>query len=311
MATWERFALKQRQLTGHFMAIFCVIVWGSTFVVSKSLLAHLQPLQLMLIRFIIAYAAMWLVYPKWHFRLKEEWRFLVMGFLANTLYAWAENTALTITFATNVSILVSTTPIMTAILMALFHRSERLNRLQLIGFAVAFAGMVLVVFNGTVALQLKPTGDLLSLLAAATWAVYGLLLRRWSKEYNSALITRKLMFYGVLTVLPMVLSGNTSFDFSSILTLKNGLQLAYLGIVGSAICFLFWNIAIRQIGVLTTTLYIYSIPLVTLVISAIFLHEKITFMGVLGIFLVIAGMLLGTIQLRGKKPVETSTSNSV
>lgn len=286
------------------MALFCVVVWGSTFVVSKSLLAHMSPVQLMLIRFVLAYVAMWIIYPKWYFHWREEWRFVVMALMANTLYAWAENTALTITLASNVSILVSTTPIITAVLLALFKKEERLNRYQTIGFAIAFAGMVLVVFNGAVALQIKPTGDLLALLAAATWAAYGLLLEKWSDFYSSALITRKLMFYGIITVLPMVLLSSESMNLHAILTWDNIAKLVYLGIVGSAVCYLFWSIAIRRIGVLMTNLYIYSIPLVTLVISAIFIQERITLMGVIGILLVIAGMLLGTLQSKGSQEDE-------
>lgn len=293
--------MKEKYLSGHLMAVFCVMVWGSTFVVSKSLLMHLQPVQLMLFRFIIAYIAMWIICPKWYFRLKEEWRFLLMGLMANTLYSWAENTALTLTLVSNVSILVSTTPIMTALLIAIFYKDERLKRRQMIGFAIAFVGMVFVVFNGAVTLKLNPVGDMLALLASLIWAIYGLLLRRWSNEYDSALLTRKMMFYGVLTSFPLFLTTKEPLHLSSVLTLENGLKLLYLGIVASAICFLLWNMAIRSIGVLKTSLYIYSIPLVTLIISVIFLDEKITLMGVIGMFLVVTGMLLGTRPVKDRK----------
>jgi drug/metabolite transporter (DMT)-like permease len=290
--------LKEKRMPGHIMAIFCVTVWGSTFVVSKSLLTHLLPIQLMLIRFTLAYIAMWIIYPKWHFRLKEEWRFLLMGLLANTLYAWAEITALTMTLTSNVSILVSTTPIMTALLIALLHREDRLNRIQTIGFMIAFVGIVFVVFNGAVTLKLNPVGDLLALLASLIWAMYSMLLRRWSDEYNSALITRKLMFYGAVTTLPIFLMSKEPLRLSSVLTWEAGFKLVYLAFVGSALCFLLWNMAIRTIGVLKTSLYIYSIPLVTLIISVIFLDEKITLMGAVGMFLVVAGMLLGARQMK-------------
>ena len=290
--------MKDRQLSGHLMAIFCVIVWGSTFVVSKDLLTHLLPAELMLLRFLLAYITIWIIYPKWYFHLREEWRFVLMALLANTLYAWAENTALTISLASNVSILVSTTPIMTALLIAVFHKEDRLSRFQTIGFGIAFWGMVLVVFNGAVALQLHPLGDFLALLASLIWSVYSLLLRRWSDEYSSILVTRKLMFYGIVTTLPLFLINAKPIDLSFVLTWSNGLKIAYLGIIGSALCYLFWNMAIRRIGVLKTNLYIYSIPLVTLLVSALFLEEKITLMGVIGIVLVIAGMLLGTVRAK-------------
>ncbi|MGI6696311.1 MAG: DMT family transporter [Christensenellales bacterium] len=291
--------MRHEQSSGHLTALVCVIIWGSTFVVSKSLMAHLRPVQLMLLRFILGYAALWVIHPKWHFRWREEGRFVLMALFANTLYAWAENTALTITQASNVSILVSTTPIITAAALAAFG-GERLNRRQTLGFAIAFAGVVLVVFNGAVTLKLRPAGDLLALAASVSWAVYGFLLRRWSSEYASALITRKLMFYGMLTVLPLVIAEGRPINFPAILTWAEGWKLLYLGLVGSAFSYLLWNNTIKKIGVLTANLYIYMVPLITLVVSAVFLHEKITPMGLIGILMVIAGMVLGTLQAKGQ-----------
>lgn len=82
------------------------------------------------------------------------------------------------------------------------------------------------------------------------------------------------MFYGIITTLPLFLINAKPIDLSFVLTWNNGLKIAYLGIIGSALCYLFWNMAIRRIGVLKTNLYIYSIPLVTLLVSAVFLEEK-------------------------------------
>ena len=282
--------------SGHMMALICVLVWGSTFVVSKHLMAHLQPVQLMLLRFILAYGALWLIHPKWYFRWREEWRFVLMAVFANTLYCWAENTAITLTQASNVSILVATSPIITALVLPLFRKEDRLTRNQAIGFAIAFAGVVMVVLNGAFTLHLNPAGDLLALLASASWATYGLLLRHWSDQYDSALITRKLMFYGILTALPLVILDGHPIDFPALLTLDNLASLAFLAFIGSAACYLLWGSAIQRIGVLKANLYIYMVPLVTLLVSAVVLRERITLMGFAGIACVISGMVLGTVQ---------------
>lgn len=279
---------------GHLLAVFCVLVWGSTFVVSKSLMAHLRPVQLMLFRFILAYAVLWVIHPKWQFHWREEGRFLAMAVFANTLYAWAENTALTMTHASNVSILVSTSPILTAVALAMLGKGESPSRRQALGFATAFLGVVLVVCNGALTLRVRPVGDLLALLAAGSWAAYGMLLRRWGGAYSSVLITRKLMFYGILTVLPLVAVERTPVDLPALLTLENGAKLAYLGLVGSGLCYLCWGEAVRRIGVLRANLYIYLVPLVTLLASAAVLHEPVTAMGGAGIALVLSGMVLGT-----------------
>ena len=288
--------MKKQLLTGHLLALLCVAVWGSSFVVSKSLMEHLLPIQLMLLRFVLAYAVLWVLHPVWYFRWREEGRFLLMAVFANTLYFLAENTALTMTHASNVSILVSTSPIMTALMLSVFRKEASLTRKQTIGFGVAFAGVVLVVLNGAVALQLEPAGDLLALCAAAFWATYGLLLRRYSDQYHSFLISRKLMFYGMLTALPLLLAGGEPIPVAALLNAGSLAELAYLGIVGSALCYVFWNTAVQRLGILKTTLYINMIPLVTLLISAVMLGEPITLMGVTGMVLVIAGMAMGALQ---------------
>ena len=103
------------------------------------------------------------------------------------------------------------------------------------------------------------------------------------------------MGHGILTVLPLVLLDGHPIPFEAVFTWENALKLMYLGFVGSALCYLFWNKATQKIGVLKASLYIYMVPLVTLVVSAVALHETITVTGVIGIFPVIAGMVLGTI----------------
>ena len=286
--------LNTQQL-GHLKAFICVLVWGTTFVASKALMAYLTPLQLMLLRFCLAYVVLWIIHPKWYFKWREEWRFLLMALFANTLYYWAENTALTLTQASNVSILVSTSPIVAAVFLAVFYK-EKLSRRQILGFAAAFIGVVLVVFNGAVTLHLNPLGDMLALLASVSWAAYGMLLRRWSGDYPSVLITRKLLFYAIITVLPLLISSGEAYDFAGFLTFGNIARLAYLVLLGNAMCFILWNSAVGTIGVLKSNMYIYMIPLLTLVASAIALGEQITFMGFGGIILVLAGMTFATIK---------------
>lgn len=295
--------MLKTQQRGHIMAFICVFIWGSTFVASKDLMAFLTPLQLMLLRFILAYGVLWLIHPKWYFKWREEWRFLLMAVFANTLYYWAENTALTLTQASNVSILVSTSPLMAALMLTVFYR-EKLSRRQIIGFGGAFVGVVLVVFNGAVALRLNPVGDMLALLAAVSWAAYGMLLRRWSGDYPSVLITRKLLFYGIITVLPLFVSAGDTLELSALFTFGNLARLAYLVLLGNALCFILWNSAVSIIGVLKSNMYIYMIPLITLVVSAVALGERITAMGFAGIVLVLLGMIFATEKKSGEENTE-------
>ena len=279
--------VRNSPLTGHLFAIFCVTAWGTSFLISKSLMTKLMPAQLMWLRFVIAYLAMWVVCPRWLFLGKEEWRVLLLSLIGNTLYFFSENTALQLTQPTNVSILVSSAPILSILL---------LSGRKLIGIFLAFLGVLLVVFNGVFVLKLNPIGDALALMAALFWALYGFLAKPILERYDSALVTRKLMFYGILTSAPLLLAEEKSFMVLRLLTLRDLFGLLYLGLICSALCYLLWNRALDRLGALTTNLYVYAVPLVTMLASALFLRETITGIGMLGIVLVVGGMMLSSLE---------------
>ena len=140
---------NREKLTGWLFAAFTITVWGSTFISSKKLLGLYSPAQIMLTRFFLAYCALWLLRPqKLALTRKQELGFFLLGLFGCSLYFYTENTALTSTLASNVSIIVAAAPIFTAIL-AHFTGEERFRRNTLWGFLVAFTGVVLVVCNGT------------------------------------------------------------------------------------------------------------------------------------------------------------------
>ena len=288
----------RKQLKGHLLSVLCVIAWGTSFLVSKDLMKKITPVQLMLLRFVIAWLAVWVIYPKWHFKWQEEGRFVVLSLVGNTLYYLAENTALRLTLAGNVSILVSAAPIASALLLCLFEHDERLSPRQIAGIGIAFFGVLFVVFNGVFVLKLNPVGDLLALAAAFCWALYGFLAKRITDRYNTFLITRKLMFYGIITTAPLLLFEDGGPAGIRLLKFHDICGLLYLSLLCSALCYLMWNEALVEIGAMTANLYVYAVPVVTMIAGAVFLGESITWGGVIGVVLVIGGMLLSTLNRR-------------
>ena len=283
---------QRKKLGAHLLALFTIVVWGTTFIATKLLLTAYTPLQIMLMRFALAYAVLWLLRPKALLvDLKTELRFCLLGLFGCTLYFLTENTALTYTLAANVSILVASAPILTALLAHLFLRDEPFSRNNLLGFLIAFLGVALVVFNGTVVLKLNPLGDLLSLSAALTWAVYGVLLKPLLHRFDAIQLTRRVMMWGLLTALPLALLSGEPF---SLAPLQNGARLfciLFLGLIGSGLCYVTWNLATRRLGVVVTSNYIYVNPFVTMLTAAVVLDERITPMGVAGAALIICGVV--------------------
>ena len=302
---------NRSRLTGWLLATFVIAVWGSTFISSKLLLEHYTPAQIMLTRFLLAYGALWLLRPR---RLvltwKQEVAFLVMGLSGCSIYFYTENSALTYTLASNVSILVAAAPIFTAIL-AHFAGLERFRSSTLWGFLVAFAGVILVVFNGAFVLKLNPRGDLLALSAAGCWAVYSVLLRRQNQD--SILVTRRTLFWGILTAVPLVLAEGVPYPAGLLPAPEIGGNFLFLGLIGSGLCYVLWNRAIRLLGVVAANNFIYLNPFVTMLTARIFLGEPISPTAVLGAALITAGVAVSQRSpgSSGKRALGKSQGNAV
>lgn len=277
----------------HLAALFTVSVWGATFVSTKVLLAHsLTPAAIFLLRFALAYLCIWPLARTrlWAASLRDELLLAAAGVSGGSLYFLAENIALEYAPASNISLLVCTAPVWTAMLMSTLYRSERMTRRQISGSTLAFAGMVLVVLNGQFVLHLSPIGDLLGLSAAALWVVYSLIIKGITEKYDSFFITRKVLFYGVLTILPVFFAQASDIDWSVLTRPVVWSNLLFLGIVASMLCYVLWNIVIRRLGTVRATNYIYFNPLVTIIVAALCIGERITPAALAGAALILYGM---------------------
>ena len=253
----------------HLMAIITVAIWGTTFVSTKILIQHgLSPSDIFFYRFTLAYLCMWCISYKKLFanRVKDELLLLLAGLCGGTIYFITENTALGITLASNVSLIVCTSPVLTTLLSYFF--------------------------NGSFILKINPLGDILSLTAALMWAFYCLILKQLDNHYSIVFITRKVFFYGVLTILPMFLFRPLNWD--NVLMMQPIVfgNLLFLGFVASMLCFIAWNACVKELGAVKSTNYIYIVPLVTLLTSAVIINEKITWIALTGCFLILCGVYL-------------------
>mgnify|MGYP002137591838 CR=1 FL=1 len=70
-----------KKLPGHLAALFCTLVWGTTFISTKVLLRDFNPIEILFFRFALGFAALWLACPH-ALRLterKQEWLFAGAG----------------------------------------------------------------------------------------------------------------------------------------------------------------------------------------------------------------------------------------
>lgn len=279
----------------HLIAILTVSIWGLTFIATKVLIGYgLTPQEIFFYRFLIAYAGIWIISPKRLFanRWKDEFWLMAGGIFGGSLYFFTENTALGITQASNVSFLICTAPLLTTILSLLFYKSEKATKGLIGGSLLALAGVGLVVFNGSVILKISPVGDLLTLLAALSWAFYSLIIRKMTRRYPTVFITRKIFFYGVLTILPAFLLRPLQPDLDILLKPIVLSNLLFLAVLASLICYVLWNVVLKQLGTVRASNYIYLNPLVTMVASMMILQEQITLFALIGAGCIVCGVYL-------------------
>ena len=285
---------KNKVLLFHLITAAVVTIWGVTFVSTKVLLQHgLGPMDIMFYRFVIAYCCILAISHKrlWADNWKDEGMLMLAGLTGGTLYFIAENTAIGISQASNVALLVCTTPIFTALLTHFIYK-EPLRKNMMIGSIIALIGVGLVVFSGSVILKINPLGDFLSIMASLMWAVYCLILKPLGNRYPTVFITRKVFLYSILSLLVYFLFDPLCMQADVLLQPVVMYNLLFLGIVASMLCFIAWNTAVKALGPSHTANYIYIQPMSTLVLSSIILSEVITLTSLIGAACIIGGIYL-------------------
>ena len=286
--------LKNRILLFHIITALVVTVWGTTFVSTKVLLQHgLNPIEIMFYRFVLAYFCILLVSHKriWADNWKDETMLMLAGLTGGTFYFIAENTALEITQASNVALLVCTTPIFTSLFMHWFYK-EPLRRNVMIGSLIALVGVGMVVFSGSVILQINPLGDFLSIVASMMWAFYCLVLKPLGNRYSTAFITRKVFLYSILSLLVYFLFEPMQVKADILFHPVVAFNLLFLGIVASMLCFYSWNLVLEKLGTVYASNYMYTQPLISLLCSAVVLDEPITGIALLGTVFILIGIYI-------------------
>lgn len=288
----------------HLVAFLTVAIWGTTFVATKVLMLNgLSPAQIFTLRFSNAYVLM-LCFNHRRFLAdswKDEAKMALLGITGGSLYFYSENEAMNFTTTTNTSLIVCSCPLFATLLVRMVYKdSSRIHIVQLLGSLLAFVGMIIVVLNGRFVLHLSPVGDALAFTACMCWAIYSLLMKSVSNHYGAAFITRKVFFYGVLTILPyyLFIPGFPPIEvFCRPQVFGN---LLFLGCLASMICFLTWNWCISKLGTVKATNWVYFNPITTMIFASWVLNEKITPYFLVGATCILLGMYVTDKKTRGE-----------
>lgn len=305
-----------RSLLGfHALALLVVAIWGVTFVCTKVLIsAGLLPAWIFAIRFVLAYTGIMAICLCRRGRASrllsesflDEAIFVFLGVTGGSLYFLTENTALVYTQACNVAFLVCSAPLFTALMTLVIKRFAkgriaaglediRLGWPLVLGTILALGGMAMVVFDRQT-LQLSPKGDLFAIGAALCWALYSIFMAQMTSQYGALFATRKVFFYGLLTIIPFLFSGSRVEVLRALQQPHVILNLLFLGLIASLACFIIWNKVMSRLGNFTSTCYVYLNPFFTLVTSMIVLGERMTLLSAAGSLAIILGVILSGLK---------------
>ena len=302
---------------GHLAAFFTIVVWALTFVSTKVVLQSFTGMETTFMRLIIAYVSLVIfsLVPQKKASdnageepiesasssrgnngsdiLKRELFFFLAGLFGVTGYFLLQNIGMALTTATNTSIILNTVPIFTALLAWLVFKDKTgIHPLFFLGFLLAMAGIVMISMTGDGAsVHLK--GDILILLAAIVWGFYTLITPMINRYgYSGIRVTRHVHFWALIQMVPAMIREHFRPDPTLLLQPQNLLNLLFLGVIASAVCFVTWNYAVRELGSVKSSIYIYGQPVITVIASAFILNERITPRLLLGIVLILIGVVL-------------------
>ncbi|MCJ7855980.1 DMT family transporter [Lachnospiraceae bacterium NSJ-143] len=296
--------MENKNTIGHVAAAVTILIWGTTFISTKILLIDFKPVEILFYRFVMGLIALFIVCPK---RLvvadkKREVMFALAGLCGVSLYYLLENIALTYTLATNVGVIISVAPFFTAVITRIVYRdSEKLRVNFFVGFLSAMAGICLISFGGS-GMTINPVGDLLSVFAAFIWACYSVITRKISSYgYSTVQSTRRIFIYGIIFMIPALFVSGFELGLGRFVNPVYTFNIIFLGLGASAMCFVTWNFALKVLGAVKTSVYIYMVPVITVGASMLVLGERVSVYGGIGILLTVAGLLISEMKFSFKK----------
>lgn len=324
---------------GWLSAVIAIVVWGVTFASTRVLLEEFSALEINIARFGLAWVTLALGEMLWRSRGSHAermtlllwnafprdsevvpwWLFAAMGFTGVFAYQFLENCAIYYTNASNVAILVSFGPVVTAVMARMLTNDRSLSLRFVLGSFVAVAGVALVAINGVVHFQLRPLGDAMALSAMMSWGLYSVLVEKANRFGVEPIVAvRKSFGWALLMMLPLAVwgvtpSGFVALDGSYSVTLdisvnldrfasfRNWANLGFLGVLASASCFVLWSRACRLLGLVRTTVGLYLTPLVGVAFAVLFLKERLTWLSVAGGVLILCGVAVVNMRMEEGK----------
>lgn len=282
---------------GYAALLATIFIWGTTFIATKVLLRQVGPLQLTLLRFVIAFLVLVPFAVRQGFKLKDIFNpaFMLFGLTGTTLYYALQNLGMSFTSISSTSLILSIVPVLTAILAVIFLK-EKLSRLRVVGILLVTAGVALIaIYSGGGSESSKPLlGNLLVFAGGLSWAIYTIQGRKMVGDFPALRMTTASTGAGLLFLVPFAVweaftSGLPHFD------MLGTADLLYLGVIASALTMFLWNYSLHYLPASVASTYINLVPIIG-VASGYLLGEKPPLLQLIGGLLAIAGVWISSLS---------------
>ncbi|RXU64892.1 EamA family transporter [Pseudomonas protegens] len=274
--------------------LLAIFIWAGNTVINKLAVGAIFPAEIGFYRWLLAgllFTPFMLkpVIGHWPVIRPNLWRIAILGILGMAVYQSLAYFAASLTSATNMGIILSLMPLM-SLAMAIAALGQRLTAGALVGAVLSFAGVLLVVSSGSLAALLQHgvnLGDAMMLVATLAYAIYSTLLKKWQLRLPPLVLLYLQVLVAVVVLLPLFLASPKVGP-----TLQNIPLVLYACLLASMLAPLAWMQAVVRLGPSRTTLFFNLLPLITALIAAVVLHERLAWFHLVGGVLTLAGVVL-------------------
>jgi drug/metabolite transporter (DMT)-like permease len=279
--------------------ILSMLFWGMSFVWSSIVFKYYDPITTIFLRLLISTFVLsaFIYFTRQFEKMKKEDRglFLLSSLFNPFLYFLGENFGLKSTSPTISAVIIAMIPLFTP-LLAFFALKEKLSWLNISGIFISFLGIGIMLINPDLSLGASPAGVLLLLAAVASAVIYSVFLKRLTEKYSPLSIITYQNAIGVMYFLPLFLL----LDFKSFIQVRPNLELIaallQLAVFASSLAFIFFTMAVRELGVSRTNVFSNLIPVFTAIFSFIFISETFTVNKIAGMVIVISGVMITQVK---------------
>jgi drug/metabolite transporter (DMT)-like permease len=285
--------LKNTLLGSIYLAL-AASIWGGMYVVVKVVVSVIPPLELVWMRYLVAIIALLIIglvkKQSWRIHRRDILLISIIGIVGNTISIVTQEIGTNLSTAQMGAIITSSTPAF----MVLFARlllNERLNLKKCLSVGLATSGVFLIVGNGQIDMS-NQLGGISLLIAALTWALMSVLLKRVPSHYSPIVVTTYSILVAIIILTPFVLGRLDEINFSQLTHPSIWGGILYLGIVSTACAFILWNRGLQLLNASSGGLFFFFQPLVGTLLGWLLLGENIGGTFWIGSILILSGVLL-------------------